>query len=130
MTEKQGQEGREFTRIPMKMEAHVVAAAADSITSDHIRDVSMKGIYLVAEKAFPVGTVCDVVMLVGEPGSQLKIEAKGRVDRSSDAGMAIEFTEIGLESYDHLHNLVLYNSKNTDKVEQEFKDHLGLKRRE
>lgn len=129
MEDKSSKEGRGFTRIPMKMEVTITVSGEAPVTLDQVKDVSMKGLYLLADKTLPEGTECDVVMSIGEPGSQLNIEVKGKVDRSSDSGMAIEFTEIGLESYDHLQNLLLYNSKNAPQVEQEFKNHLGLLKR-
>lgn len=130
MEDKKGEEGREFTRVPVTMEAKLIVAGKTVVTSDQIKDVSLKGLFLIADADLAVGTKCDIVMLVGEPGSQLTIEVKGKVERAAGSGIAVEFTEMGLESYDHLQNLVLYNSRNTQQVEQEFKTHLGIKRRD
>lgn len=54
---------------------------------------------------------------------------KGRVQRISEDGIAILFTEVGLEAYEHLHNLVLLNTDDPEKVEQEFDDDIGLKKK-
>lgn len=48
--------------------------------------------------------------------------------RITEEGVALVFTEVGLEAYEHLHNLVLLNTDDTEKVEQEFNTHLGLKK--
>ena len=49
--------------------------------------------------------------------------------RITEEGIALVFTEVGLEAYEHLHNLVLLNTDDTEKVEQEFNAHLGLKKK-
>jgi len=54
---------------------------------------------------------------------------KGRVQRVAEEGMGLLFTEIGLEAYECLRNLILLNTDDTKKVEQEFKNHLGLKKK-
>jgi len=44
--------------------------------------------------------------------------------------MAWKYTEIvGIESFAHLRNLVLYNSSDVDQVEQEFNEHVGISAR-
>ena len=43
--------------------------------------------------------------------------------------MAVQFNEMETDSFVHLRNLVLYNSADTARVEQELRDHLGLRRR-
>lgn len=129
MSEQKDADSREFTRVPIKMEV-TVTAEGKSVMSRDVKDVSMNGIYLFSEQKLSEGSDCDIIMLIGEPGSQLEVDLKGKVERVTANGMAVSFTEIGLESYEHLHNLVLYNSRNVTQVEDEFKHHLGLKRRD
>ncbi len=41
------------------------------------------------------------------------------------------FTSIlGLESFEHLRNLVYYNAPDVEQVEQEFTAHVGIRKRE
>jgi hypothetical protein len=129
MSEHNSADAREFTRIPIKMEV-TVTAGGKTVTSRDIKDVSMNGIFLFSDGKLGEGSECDIAMLVGEPGSQLEINAKGKIERETANGMAVSFSEIGLESYEHLHNLVLYNSRDATQIEEEFRQHLGLKRRE
>ena len=121
---------REFTRIPIPIDVELTPTPAD-LTFCQVRDVSLKGLYLHCEKTLPVGTGCRVTMLLGEKENPIRVEVRGKVARVDDDGMGLEITEIvGLESFEHLRNLVLYNSTDTDQVEQEFQDHVGIKRRE
>ncbi len=121
---------REFTRVPIAIEVEATAGNA-TIISSQTKDLSMKGMYVVCDNPFPLGTQCHVVLFLGSRNSSPSVEVGGRIARIDDAGMGIEFTKImGLESFDHLRNLVLHNAPETTEVEQELKEHLGLKRRE
>lgn len=119
---------REFTRIPIKIVAEVSFGACT--LAGRIRDVSMKGLFLLHNKKMSPGTDCRVVIFLGEGNQQLSIEASGKCVRNDEFGVAIEFVDIGTESYNHLRNLVLYNTEGaqTHQVEEEFKNHLGLKK--
>jgi hypothetical protein len=65
----------------------------------------------------------------GEP--PIRIEVGCSVTRVDPTGMGLEITAIvGVESFEHLRNLVLYNAANPLQVEQEFQDHIGIKRKE
>ena len=129
MNEKKNEDSREFTRVPIKVEAEV-HAENKSIFCDQTGDVSMKGLFLKSTTRFPSGTHCDVTLFLGGREGGMRIDVKGVVEHSSEKGMGVQFTEIGLDSYEHLQNLVLYNSQDSHKVEQEIKDHLGLKKRD
>jgi hypothetical protein len=121
---------REFTRIPMRLEVQVTPTQQPT-TSYPIKDVSMKGLYLRCEQPLPMGTACRVTLLLGDKENPVRIEVGGKVARVDTDGMGVEITEIvGVESFAHLRNLVLYNSPDTDQVEQEFHDHIGIRRRE
>ena len=129
MTDKDQGVPREFTRVPVKVEAEITDGK-QTIFCEQTHDVSMKGLFLHAKERFTVDTHCDVALFPGGKDSGMRIEIKGVVVHSSDRGMGIQFTEIGIDSYTFLQNLVMYNSEDSHKVEQEIHDHLGLKRRE
>lgn len=126
MEEKKGSESREFTRVPIKVAAEI-RADGQTIFCEQTHDVSMKGIFLTGDKVFPVGTHGEITLILE---GATRIEVKGVVEHSSAKGMGIRITEIGLDSYSYLQNLVMYNSPDAHKTEQEIMDHLGLKRRE
>lgn len=124
---------RQFTRVAIAVEATVVPADdGDSVITGHTKDLSMKGIYVICEDKLPVGTKCHVSLVPSGDPKHFRIEANAKVARVAENGMGIEFVEImGLESYEHLRNIVLYNScQETEQVEEELKKHLGIKKRE
>ena len=118
---------REFTRVETTMEVELVADTV-RIQSSLTRDVSLKGIFIVTPDRLPVGTACEIHIYLGGKDSGCEVRATGRVVRTVEEGLGVEFTEIrGLESFDHLRNLILYNASDTTSVETEFESHLGIK---
>lgn len=120
---------REFTRIPIQVAVEVTSIQGNT-TAHQVKDVSLNGLYLQCKKPLPLGADCSVTFFLGEKDSPIRIEASGKVARVDPEGMGVEITAVvGVESFEHLRNLVLYNSSDTDQVEQEFHDHIGIKRR-
>ncbi|MBF0500436.1 MAG: PilZ domain-containing protein [Candidatus Riflebacteria bacterium] len=92
------------------------------------RDISMKGIAIDGCRSFPIGAECGIIFHLGGKDAGNRIELRGRVARSDSNGMALEFTEIlGMESFEHLRNLIFYNAGPDDDIENEVRDSLGLK---
>lgn len=120
---------REFTRVPVHIKVDVTAGG-QVFTADETHDLSMKGVCVSGADLLPSGTECLVSLKLVGSETPIHIDVKGVVGRSGESDMVIEFVEIDLESYDHLQNLVKYNSHDSGQVERELKGHLGLKRRE
>jgi len=119
---------REFTRVPITFE---VRLTIDGRTLDgaHVKDLSMKGMLVLTGDTYPVGTPCEAVITLVE--GEVEIRTSGTVAATNPAGFGMEFATIdGLESYIHLRNLVLFNSPDVEKVEEEFQAHAGIRRRE
>ena len=89
----------------------------------------MQGLFVHTGKTLPIGTPCQVnLMLEGSQGEH-SIEVRGRVVRLTNAGMAVEFYESDLESYQRLRSLILLNSPNVAQTETELDRHPGFKPR-
>lgn len=126
------QDRRQFTRVTIAIEAIIVPVEdGERMISGLTTDLSMKGIYIVCEDKLPSGTRCHVTLVPSGEEKHFRIEVNARVVRVVDDGMGIEFVEImGLESYEHLRNIVMYNSsQEIGQIEEEFKKHLGIKER-
>lgn len=126
MTHKK--ERREFSRVAINIEISL-RSGGEKITSRRTRNLSMKGVYVPCRQGFPAGSKCRVTLFLGEPEAQLRIEAKAMVVRQDQGGMAIQFLELPLESYQHLRQLLLYNAPDSPRFERELKAHIGLKKR-
>jgi len=125
---KSSENHREFSRVEIKVQANIQARGR-AIVSRDTQDISMKGLFVNCEADWPIGTECEIRLLLEGLDPPVDLSVKGRVQRVTEDGMGLLFTEVGLEAYEHLHNLVMLNTHEPDKVEQEFKNHLGLKKK-
>ena len=125
---KSSENHREFSRVAIKVQANL-RAKGRAIVSRDTQDISMKGLFVNGEADWPVGTECEIHLLLEGQDPPVDLSVKGRVQRVTEDGMGLLFTEVGLEAYEHLHNLVMLNTHEPDEVEQEFKNHRGLKKK-
>jgi hypothetical protein len=93
-----------------------------------LRDISLKGLYVLCENPFPESTKVRASLGLGAQ-AQAGIEVVGRIARAEPDGMAIEIEELGTASFQHLKRLVLLNSETPDESEREISGHVGLKAR-
>lgn len=119
---------REFSRIDIPMTA-TLSVDGERTAGCKVVNISLSGIELCTEHNGSLGDHSQIEVQFGYPGSELSIMAEGKVVRITSDGLAINFESIGLESYEHLKNLITYNSGNIDQVEKEFSEHLGLHRK-
>jgi len=115
---------REFTRALIHMKATLTRG--EKRIDGWVKDVSMRGLFFLGEEYFPEKTECLVELCLS--GHAQRISAKGRVVRLFADGLGVEFTEIDLDSFHHLRNLVRMNASDVSRIETEFMSHLGLKR--
>lgn len=121
-------ERRQFSRVSIQVEGEL--AVDDAMTIRGVsRDVSLNGLFMLCDTSLPVGANCRVTLFLGDREAHTRVEAHGRVVRREDAGVGLTFTEImGLDSFEHLRNLVLYNAQDEGaRVEEEFARHCGIK---
>lgn len=130
MTDKKGNEHREFTRVPIKVWVEV--RTEDTVIKTHeTHDLSMVGISLNhGGKVLPLGALCDISVFLEGVDPPIHVDMKGKVGRVTGEELCFEFSEVELESYEHLQNLVRYNSQDIDAVDKEINEHMGLKRKE
>jgi len=120
-------ERREFIRVPFRteIEIHTPARVIRSRTS---LDISMNG--LRTETAGPApepGTPCHVRILLAREEPRMSITVKGVIVRAEPGTLAVHFSEIDVESYLHLQQLILNNSEDPARAEQEFRAHRGIR---
>lgn len=128
MNNKITENHREFSRVGIEILAKVQAKGTE-IISRHTQDVSMKGLFVKGKTNWTLGTECEIHLILEGQNPPVDINVKGRVQRVTEEGIALLFTEVGLEAYEHLHNLVLLNTDDPEKAEREFNNHLGLKKK-
>src|SRR5260221_8584324 len=123
---KTAAEKREFTRVPIHLKAEFSSPQRGMSSACELGDVSMNGLYVHCDNPLPIGSDCKIAVILGSEAVPIRIEVNGKIARVDADGMGMEIMEIvGIESFEHLRNLVLYNSSNVDQVEQEFHEHFG-----
>lgn len=118
-------EQRRFTRSPVQLEGDVFTEGGNPIHGE-LRDVGLSGVFVCCDQRYKVGTACTVVLYIGGRKSGTRIEASGKVTRVHDDGLALGFTDIPSESYAQLRDLVLNNSPDANRTEEEFRNLRGF----
>lgn len=117
---------REFSRVQVYLRAEVTVAGT-RLLDGTMEQLSLKGGFFRSAEQPAAGTRCDIRLHLD--GTEISVRTRGHVVRLVPGGCAIQFDEVvGLEGLEHLRNLILYNARDPGQVEQEFHDHLGLKR--
>lgn len=119
---------RGFIRIPFDTEVEI-DAGMDIIRSNRGINLSMSGLHLTAaDAAPPVGTPCRVSIILQTAALRVVIKAGGQISRSGPGDLAVEFSDLDLDSYFHLRQLILLNTDDPERAEREFTTHWGIRR--
>ena len=118
---------REFSRVPTRFEVEVSFEGRPPIRGT-TNSISMKGFFIECDHSLPVGADCQIVLFLNDQADKMRINVSGKIVRLEENGMVVGFSKLPMESFNHLRNLVLYNSFETAQVEKEFKEHLGLRK--
>jgi hypothetical protein len=114
---------RSNTRVPFNSRAEV--RSSDRTVEGEVRNLSLKGMMIATEERLPEGEEVDVTMYLTGVGSQLSLEMKAEVVRSEGNGLGLRFTEVDVDTFIHLRNVVAYNEGDDDKIMAEFFRNFG-----
>lgn len=103
------QERRSTQRIQLHAVVNVKIADQLFAADTDLRDISLDGMNIHTTSALPINHICDLEITISGPSSILQLHAKGRVLRQDAHGAAVKFTELDIDSYMHLKNIVLHN---------------------
>ena len=128
-----GANRRQFTRVELEgVDAALISGPSTVVTvisdeiefSSNVADVSMNGVFIRSGELIPAGTKCRV-RLSNDAG--LLIDVEGEVSRVDADGMAVQFTSLEIDDYQHLQRLVQYNAAAADRVAEEIDDSPGIR---
>lgn len=118
---------RKFTRVLFSRKVEISLQDNNEVKYDYdfcegmIENLSLKGMFIKTEKNLPLnGTIFIKIPLSDE----ISIDILGRIIRKTDIGVAIFFTEIDMDSFSHLKNIIVNNLGDEDIVEQELNNQL------
>jgi hypothetical protein len=113
------QDERKFTRIPFETEV-TLSGGNTVITCTLVRDISLGGIFVLTERAIPVGQQCAITIELRGPASLLKVQVEGEVIRVDKDGAALVFTKIDSDSLVHLRHLIRIHAEDPQLIDQEY----------
>ncbi len=114
-----GKERRKNTRVPFQTTADV-AFGDERYDQCATENLSVKGISVLGITGHGVGEACGISLALSGSTSHLRLTMKGKVVREEADRVALHFTEIDLDSFYHLKNIIYYNSEDPDTIEQEL----------
>lgn len=115
---------REFSRVSVHPVIDLTING-EPVAGPQVENLSLRGVLVRSGLRPAADSPCALTLRLN--GTVAEVRAIGRVVRTTEDGFAIRFTEIvGLDSLEHLRNLIRYNSHEPNRVEEEFRNHLGL----
>ena len=112
-------EKRKNTRVTFQTSADLKFIDT-SYSKCETENLSVKGVSVLGITGHQVGEKCELNLALSGSTSELRLEMKGEIVRVEENGVALHFTEIDLDSFYHLKNIVYYNSEDPDTIQAEF----------
>jgi len=112
-------EKRKNTRVPFHT---TITVRFPDQTFEHCetQDLSLKGVFVKGVTGSrSVGDQCELSLHLSGTSSNLSLHMRGEVMRVREDGVGLHFSEIDLDSFFHLKNIIYYNSGDPDVLEAE-----------
>ncbi|OPZ14723.1 MAG: PilZ domain protein [candidate division BRC1 bacterium ADurb.BinA364] len=120
---------RRFSRIGIALRVELDCEDGKRVY-ESTRDLGLKGVFVATDTPLEIDMECQAELILGQGENALRLETKARVARRDSQGMGLEFLGVDVESFEHLRNLLRYNSPDADAIEHEFDDSRGILPRE
>lgn len=114
---------RKMSRVDFKVDA--VLVVKDEKKRCKVRDLSLAGIYVTTDLDLEMGEKAMIRLEISSDRTSGKIELAGEVIRKDTFGVAFEFSELPLDSYIFLRNIIVYNYGDAKEVDKEYRRHLA-----
>jgi hypothetical protein len=112
-------EKRNTIRVPFHVRS--VIKHADKIIEGEVVNLSTGGMLFSTQDAIDAGETVNISIFLYGSSSHLALNIIGTVVRHSNDSIAIKFTELDLDSFIHLRNIVSHNTQDDDKIAKDFK---------
>jgi len=129
MSDAQPGPPRSSSRVRLAL--HAELRVDNVVHSLDIKNVSLSGVCLTTTEPFPIGASCHVALLLEGSETPQRCDLDGTIVRNGSGEVGIVFSEVvGIESFEHLHNLLLYNATEPQRIAEEFEHFRGLRRKD
>lgn len=113
-------EKRNTIRVPFHVRS--IVKYKDKTIDGDVINLSTGGMLLNTADTVPVDEPIQVSIFLYGSSSHLALDITGRVVRGSAKGLAIKFTELDLDSFIHLRNIISRNAFDEEKIIKEFEE--------
>ena len=113
-------EKRNNARVAFQVRA--VVKNRDTAIEGEVENLSTGGMFFKTAEKLSVNETVAITILLHGSSSRLALDMTGRIVRIVDAGAAIKFTELDLDSFIHLRNIVSRNSLD-EKIIREYQNY-------
>jgi hypothetical protein len=113
-------EKRNTIRVPFHVRA--IVNYGDRAIDGDIINLSTGGMLFNTADTVPVDETIRISIFLYGSSSHLALDITGKVVRGSDRGLAIRFTELDLDSFIHLRNIISRNAFDEEKIMKEFEE--------
>ncbi len=118
-------ERRRFTRIPIGITAEL-SYQGEIYPVNEVDDLSMGGCQLTTEGSFDPGEECEVSIMLTGSADEIRVQINGEINRDDENHVSIKFLNLDSESYFHLQRIIMFNSSDPGKIENEIRDNRGI----
>lgn len=119
-----GDEKRRFSRIFFDVRARLTVAGRD-YPLERIANLSVGGCLVEIDADIPPGSACTFTIFLS--GLEAGVSVLGEIVRVGNGTLSLGFTAIDPENLFHLHNIIRYNAKDPEVIEEEIRAHPGLR---
>lgn len=119
---------REFSRVHLPLSA-AVHSDETLVASGEVSNLSLNGVLVPNRGGASLAAGAPVHVAFYRDEEEPWLNAEGQIVRCDPDWLAIRLNEMGLEDLQRMRNLIRWYSENVELVEQEFDDHLGLRKK-
>ena len=117
------QDKRHFSRVDFKVSALL---QSDGVAlKGEVKDVSLRGMYLVTEEVLPVGSPVEITIYLSSTDPPIVINVAGVVARLVPGGIGCAFDKMDVESFTHLRSIISYQGGDESKAMAEFAEYFA-----
>lgn len=111
---------RRFSRVTAQFDVTLRAGEGTPVTGT-LRDIAVQGAFVICEPVLALGTPVEVSIVLHGGIDDVQVRARATVVRHEDGGLGVHFTEVDLESVEHLRNIITFNAEDPDVVWEEMR---------
>lgn len=110
---------RRFSRVTAILDVNLTRGDGISLAGT-LRDIAVQGAFIICEPAMELGTPVVVTIVLHGGIDDIPVRAQAEVVRREEGGLGVHFTEVDIESVEHLRNIIAYNAEEPDVVWEEM----------